>query len=189
MAPAHSAIPTRLLPATLRPVPATPGYVLGAYTAGQEAYPGADPAQCLDLLLKDTVVAVVTEGDGAPEQLTVRGVTEQERQGREEQLQAWIEDFTRAGLSYQELIGGRLYEVAYDRELVAIALLAEAELTAILVQESDRYYAASRAAVARLDVHPLSGSSAMTDEQIREQLAHHGPEAVFWSPAQHAWIS
>lgn len=189
MAPAHATIPTRLLPATLRPVPATTGYVLGAYTAVQEAYPGADPAQCLELLLEGAVVAVVTEGDGAPEQLTVRGATEQERQGREEQLAAWIGDFTRAGLSYQELIGGRLYEVAYDRELVAIALLAEAELTALLVQEPDRYYATSRAAVARLDVHPLSGSSAMSDEQVRDQLAEHGSGVVFWSPAQHAWVS
>ncbi|MFF0905013.1 UNVERIFIED_CONTAM: hypothetical protein RF653_15160 [Kocuria sp. CPCC 205316] len=189
MAPAHTTIPTRLLPATLRPVPATTHYVLGAYTASQEAYPGADPAQCLELLLEGTVVAVVTEGDGAPEQLRVRGATEQECQVREEQLAAWIGDFTRAGLSYQELIGGRLYEVPYDRELVAIALLAEAELTAIFAQEPDRYYAASRTAVARLDVHPLAGSSAMTDEQIREQLAEHGPGVVFWSPAQHAWIS
>lgn len=189
MAPAHATIPTRLLPATLRPVPATTGYVLGAYTAVQEAYPGADPAQFLELLLEDTVVAVVTEGDGAPEQLTVRGATEVERQVREEQLQGWIEDFTRAGLNYQELIGGRLYEVAYDRELVAIALLAEAELTALLAQEPDRYYATSRAAVARLDVHPLSASSAMSDEQIREQLAGHGSGVVFWSPDQHAWIS
>ncbi len=189
MAPAHATIPIRLLPATLRPVPATMGYVLGAYTAGQEAYPGADPAQCLELLLEGTVVAVVTEGDGEPEQLTVRGATEAERQVREEQLAAWIGDFTRAGLSYQELIGGRLYEVPYDRELVAIALLAEAELTAMLAQEPDRYYAASPAAVARLDVHPLAGSSAMTAEQVREQLAEHGPGVVFWSPDQHAWIS
>ena len=189
MAPTHSTIPTRLLPATLRCVPATTGYVLGAYTATAEAYPGADPAQCLELLLEDTVVAVVTEGDGAPEQLTVRGATEQERQMREEQLKAWIGDFTRAGLSYQELIGGRLYEVPYDRELVAIALLAEAELTALLAQEPDRYYAASRAAVARLDVHPLSAASAMTDEQVREQVAGHGSGVVFWSPDQHAWIS
>jgi hypothetical protein len=29
----------------------------------------------------------------------------------------------------------------------------------------------------------------MTDEQIREQLAHHGAGAVFWSPDQHAWIT
>ena len=189
MALTHATIPTRLLPATLRPVPATTDYVLGAYTAGQEAYPGADPAQCLELLLEGTAVAVVTDGDGAPEQLTARGATEQERQMREEQLAAWIGDFTRAGLSYQEVIGGRLYEVPYDRELVAIVLLAEAELTANLAQETDRFYASSRAAVARLDVQSLTGSSSMTDEQIREQLAHHGPGAVFWSPAQHAWIT
>ncbi|MEX5257876.1 hypothetical protein [Kocuria arenosa] len=189
MAPTHSTIPTRLLPATLRPVPTTPGYVLGAYTATAEAYPGADAAQCLELLLEGTVVAVVTEGDGAPEQLTVRGATEEERRVREEQLEGWIGDFTRAGLSYQEVIGGRLYEVPYDRELVAIALLAEAELTAILAQGPDRVYAASRTAVARQDFHPLSGSFLMTDEQIREQLAHHGAGAVFWSPAQHAWIT
>ena len=189
MAPTHSTTPTRLLPATLRCVPATTDYVLGAYTATQEAYPGADPAQCLELLLEGTVVAVVTEGDGAPEQLTVLGATEEERRVREEQLAAWIGDFTRAGLRYQEVIGGRLYEVGYDRELVAIALLAEAELTARFAQETDRFYAASRAAVARQDFHPLSGSSSMTDEQIREQLAHHGAEAVFWSSGQHAWIS
>jgi hypothetical protein len=188
MAPTHSTIPTRLLPATLRPVPATPDYVLGAYTATQEAYPGADAAQCLELLLGGTVVAVVTEGDGEPEKLTVRGVTEQERRVREQQMEAWIGDFTRAGLSYQEIIGGRLYEAPYDRELVAIALLAEAELTARFAQETDRYYAASRTAVARQDFHPLSGSSSMTDEQIREQLTHHEAEAVFWSPDQHAWI-
>ncbi len=189
MAPTHSTIPTRLLPATLRCVPATPDYVLGAYTTGQEAYPGADPAQCLELLLEGAVVAVVTEGDGAPEQLSVRGATEEERRVREEQVEAWIGDFTRAGLSYQEVIGGRLYEVGYDRELVAIALLAEAELTAMFAQEADRFYAASRAAVARQDFHPLSGSSSMTDEQIREQLAHHGPGMVFWSPQEHAWIT
>ena len=189
MAPAHATIPTRLLPATLRPVPATTGYVLGAYTAVQEAYPGADPAQFLELLLEDTVVAVVTEGDGAPEQLTVRGATGQERQEREEQLQGWIGDFTQAGLSYQELIGGRLYEVAYDRELVAIALLAEAELTAMFIQETDRFYADSRTAVARQDIHPLSGSSSMTDEQVREQLVHHGAGVVFWSPQKQAWIT
>ena len=189
MAPTNSTIPTRLLPATLRPVPATPDYMLGAYTATQEAYPGADPAQCLELLLEGTVVAVVTEGDGEPEQLTVMGATEQERRVREEQMEAWIGDFTRAGLSYQEVIGGRLYEAGYDRELVAIALLAEAELTAILAQEPDRFHAASRAAVARLDVHPLSGSSAMSDEQVRDRLAEHGVGVVFWSPTQHAWIS
>jgi hypothetical protein len=134
-------------------------------------------------------VAVVTEGDGAPEQLIVRGATEQERRMREEQLEAWIDDFTRAGLSYQELIGGRLYEVPYDRELVAIALLAEAELTAILAQHADRYYAASYTAVARQEFQPLSGSSTLTDEQIREELAHHGTGLVFWSPDQHAWIN
>lgn len=67
MAPPPATIPTRLLPATLRPVPATTNYVLGTYTAGQEAYPGADPAQSLELLLEGEVVAVVTEGDGAPE--------------------------------------------------------------------------------------------------------------------------
>ena len=189
MAPTHSTIPTRLLPATLRCVPATTGYVLGAYTATAEAYPGADPAQCLELLLEGTVVAVVTEGDGAPEQLTVLGATEEERRVREEQLAAWIGDFTRAGLRYQEVIGGRLYEVGYDRELVAIALLAEAELTTRFAHETDCFYAASRTAVARQDFHALSGSSSMTDEQIREQLAHHGAEAVFWSSGQHAWIS
>lgn len=189
MAPTHSTIPTRLLPATLRCVPATPGYVLGAYTTSQEAYPGADPAQCLGLLLEGTVVAVVTEGDGEPEQLTVRSDTEKERRVREEQMEAWIGDFTRAGLSYQEIIGGRLYEAGYDRELVAITLLAEAELTARFAQETGRFYAASRTAVARQDFHPLAGSSSMTDEQIREQLAHHGAEAVFWSPDHHAWIT
>lgn len=189
MAPTHSTIPTRLLPATLRCVPATTDYVLGTYTATAEAYPGADAAQCLELLLEGTVVAVVTEGDGAPEQLRVLGATEQERRVREEQMEAWIGDFTRAGLSYQEVIGGRLYEVGYDRELVAIALLAEAELTAMFTHETDRFYAASRTAVARQDFHSLSGSSAMTDEQIREQLAHHGAGAVFWSPDQHAWIT
>lgn len=104
-------------------------------------------------------------------------------------MEAWIGDFTRAGLSYQELIGGRLYEVPYDRELVAIALLAEAELTAILAHHTDRYYAASRTAVAHQDFQALSGSSSMTDEQIREELVHHGAEAVFWSPDQHAWIN
>ncbi|MEX5261511.1 hypothetical protein [Kocuria sp. CPCC 205263] len=185
----HSTIPIRLLPATLRPVPATTGYVLGAYTATQEAYPGADPAQCLELLLEGIVVAVVTEGDGEPEQLTVMGDTEEERRVREEQVEAWIGDFTRAGLSYQEVIGGRLYEVGYDRELVAIALLAEAELTARFAQETERFYAASRSAVARQDFHSLSGSSAMTDEQIREELAEYGAGVVFWSPAQRAWIS
>ena len=189
MALTHSMIPTRLLPATLRPVPATSGYVLGAYTASQEAYPGADPAQCLELLLEGTVVAVVTEGDGEPERLTVRGATEQERQMREEQLQGWIGDFTRAGLSYQEVIGGRCYEVSYDRELVAIALLAEAELTAMFAQDPDRFYAASRTAVARQDFQSLTGSSSMTDEQIREELAEHGAGVVFWSPEEHAWIS
>jgi hypothetical protein len=189
MAIPPTTIPTRLLPATLRPVPATTDYVLGAYTAGQEAYPGADPAQSLELLLEGTVVAVITEGDGAPEQLSVRGATEQERRMREEQLEAWIYDFTRAGLSYQELIGGRLYEVPYDRELVAIALLAEAELTAILAGHTDRYYAASYTAVAHQDFQLLSGSSTLTDEQIREELAHHGPGLVFWSPDQHAWIN
>lgn len=189
MAPMHRTIPTRLLPATLRPVPATTDYVLGAYTATQEAYPGADPAQCLELLLEGAVVAVVTEGDGAPEQVRVLGATGEERQVREEQLEAWIGDFTAAGLRYQEVLGGRLYEVSYDRELVAIALLAEAELTARFAQETDRFYAASRAAVARQDFHPLSGSSAMTDEQVREQLAHHGAGVVFWSPGQHAWTT
>ncbi|MFC6256222.1 hypothetical protein ACFP5Z_04090, partial [Kocuria oceani] len=139
MAPAHTTIPTRLLPATLRPVPATTGYVLGAYTATAEAYPGADAAQCLELFLEGTVVAVVTEGEGEPEQLTVRGATEEERRVREEQVEAWIGDFTRAGLSYQEVIGGRLYDVGYDRELVAIALLAEAELTAMFAQETERF--------------------------------------------------
>lgn len=189
MAPTHTTIPTRLLPATLRPVPATTDYVLGAYTASQEAYPGADPAQCLELLLEGTVVAVVTEGDGAPEQLRVRGATEQERQMRQEQLEVWIGDFTRAGLSYQEVIGGRCYEVSYDRELVAIALLAEAELTARFTQEPERFYAASRTAVARQDFHPLAGSSSMTDEQIREELADHGAGVVFWSPEEYAWIT
>ena len=189
MAPTHSTIPTRLLPATLRCVPATTDYVLGAYTATPEAYPGADAAQCLELLLEGTVVAVVTEGEGEPEQLSVRGVTEQERRVREEQVEAWIGDFTRAGLSYQEVIGGRLYEAGYDREMVAIVLLAEAELTARFTHETDRFYAASRTAVARQDFHPLSGSASMTDEQVREQLAHHGAGAVFWSPDQHAWIS
>ncbi|WP_426120683.1 hypothetical protein [Kocuria sp. LHG3120] len=189
MAPTHSTFPTRLLPATLRCVPATPGYVLGAYTTSQEAYPGADAAQCLELLLEGAVVAVFTEGDGEPEQLRVRGDTEEERGVREEQVEAWIGDFTRAGLKYQEVIGGRLYEVGYDRELVAIALLAEAELTERFAQETDRFYAASRTAVARQDFHPLSGSSSMTDEQIREQLAGHGAGAVFWSPGQHAWIT
>lgn len=189
MAPMQCTIPTRLLPATLRCVPATPDYVLGTYTATQEAYPGADPAQCLELLLEGTVVAVVTEGNGESEQLRALGATEEERQKREEQLEAWIGDFTRAGLSYQEVIGGRLYEVGYDRELVAIALLAEAELTAMFTQETERFYAASRAAVARQDVHPLTDSAAMTDEQIREQLAGQGAGVVFWSPGQHAWIS
>lgn len=189
MAPTHSTIPTRLLPATLRCVPATTGYVLGAYTATAEAYPGADPAQCLELLLEGAVVAVVTEGDGAPEQLRVLGATEEERRVRQQQVEAWIGDFTRAGLSYQEVIGGRLYEAPFDRELVAIALLAEAELTAMFAQETDRYYADSRTAVERQEFHPLSGSVSMTDEQIRELLAHHGPGVVFWSPAQHAWIT
>jgi hypothetical protein len=44
MAVPPATISTRLLPATLRRVPATTAYVLGAYIAGQEAYPGADPA-------------------------------------------------------------------------------------------------------------------------------------------------
>lgn len=189
MAPAHGTIPTRLLPATLRAVPATTDYVLGAYTAGHEAYPGADTAQCLQLLLEGTVVAVITEGGGEPEQLRVLGATEEDRRVREEQLEAWIEDFTRAGLSYQEVLGGHLYEAPYDRELVAIALLAEAELTAMFAQETERFYANSRDAVAAQDFHSLSGSAAMTDEQIREQLVNHGTGVVFWSPSQHAWIT
>lgn len=189
MASTHGTVPVRLLPATLRAVPATVDYVLGAYTATAEAYPGADPAQCLELLLEGTVVAVVTEGDGVPEQLRVLGGTEEERGGREKQLEAWIGDFTRAGLSYQEVLGGRLYEAPYDRELVAIALLAEAELTAMFIQETDRFYADSRTAVARQNIHPLSGSSSMTDEQVREQLVHHGAGVVFWSPQKQAWIT
>ncbi|GGG67164.1 hypothetical protein GCM10011374_34220 [Kocuria dechangensis] len=182
-------VPTRLLPATLRPVPATADYVLGAYSATEEAYPGADPAQSVELLLEGTVVAVATEGDGDPAQLRVLGATEQERRVREEVLEAWIADFTGAGLVYRETIGGQLYEVDYDRELVATALLGEAELTAMLAHSSDRYYAVSWAAVQRQEFQALIGSSALTDEQVREQLDGHSVGVVFWSPTQHAWIS
>lgn len=140
-------------------------------------------------MLGGTVVAVATEGDGDPAQLRVLGVTEEERQGREEALEAWIGDFTGAGLVYREVIGGQLYEVDYDRELVATALLAEAELTAMLASASDRFYAVSRAAVQRQEIQTLTGSSTMTDEQVREQLDGHSVGVVFWSLAQHAWIS
>jgi hypothetical protein len=189
MTPTDTTIPTRLLPATLRPVPATADYVLGAYTATEEAYPGADPVQSVELLLEGTVVAVATEGDGDPAQLRTLGATQEERQVREEQLEAWIGDFTGAGLVYRETIGGQLFEVDYDRELVATALLGEAELTAMLAHASDRFYAVSRTAVQRQQVQRLIGSSAMTDEQVREQLDGHSVGVVFWSPHQHAWIS
>lgn len=182
-------IPTRLLPATLRPVPATADYALGAYTATEEAYPGADPVQSVELLLEGTAVAVAIEGDGDPAHLKVVGATEEERRVREEKLEAWIGDFTHAGLVYREVIGGDLYEVDYDRELVATALLGEAELTAQLASASDRFYAVSRAAAARQEFQELIGSSVMTDEQVREQLDGHSGGVVFWSPAQHAWIS
>ncbi|GGG71381.1 hypothetical protein GCM10011374_40080 [Kocuria dechangensis] len=182
-------IPTRLLPATLRPVPATAPYVLGAYTATEEAYPGADPVQSVELVLGGTVVAVATEGDGDPAQLRTLGATEQERQEREEALEAWIGDFTRAGLVYREVIGGQLFEVDYDRELVATALLGEAELTAMFAHQTDRFYAVSRTAAARQEFQALIGSSTLTDEQVREQLDGHSVGVVFWSPAQHAWIS
>jgi len=189
MAPTDSTIPTRLLPATLRPVPATADYVLGACAATEEAYPGADPAQSLELVLEGSVVAVATEGDGDPARLTVLGATEEERRAREDQLEAWIGDFTRAGLTYREVIGGRLYEAPYDRDLVAIALLAEAELTAMLAHEPDRFYATSRSAVQRHEFQPVAGSASRTDDQVREHLADHGAGVVFWSPDQQAWIS